>query len=356
MSIQMLLDFDYQQLKQPVFPQTRFQGSKQKLEAWIWESVKEIEFKSVLDAFGGTGCVSHLMKRHRKQIYYNDLLRCNYLIGLGLIENDEVTLSENDLDILLNQHQTIHYPTFIQDTFRDIYFTDDENRWLDMIVINIKLLENTYKQAIAFFALFQACIIKRPYNLFHRKNLYVRFAEVERSFGNKTTWDKPFPESFKKFVEEANKAVFSNGKRNIAWNKDIFEVEGRFDLVYIDPPYVNQQGVGVDYLDFYHFLEGLSDYESWPARIDYHSKHRKFYHQPSVWVNRNTIGQAFDHLFKKFEDSILVVSYRSDGIPSGEEIMEILRKYKKNVYQANHAEYQYVLSTRTCRELSCIGI
>jgi len=57
-------------------------------------------------------------------------------------------------------------------------------------------LEDEYEQAIAYFALFQACIIKRPYNLFHRKNLYVRMAKVKRSFGNKKTWDSSFEEMF----------------------------------------------------------------------------------------------------------------------------------------------------------------
>jgi len=34
-------------------------------------------------------------------------------------------------------------------------------------------------------------------------------------------------------------------------------IEGNYDLAYIDPPYISAQGVGVDYLEFYHFLEGL---------------------------------------------------------------------------------------------------
>lgn len=34
------------------FPSTRYQGSKQKFTDWIWDSVKDILFHSVLDAFG----------------------------------------------------------------------------------------------------------------------------------------------------------------------------------------------------------------------------------------------------------------------------------------------------------------
>ena len=60
---------------------------------------------------------------------------------------------------------------------------------------------------------------------------------MERSFGNKTTWDKPFEEWFQIFVEEANRAVFDNGQSNRALNCDAAEVQGEYDLVYIDKPY-----------------------------------------------------------------------------------------------------------------------
>ena len=100
-------------------------------------------------------------------------------------------LNDQDIDFILEKHPKINYPSFIYDTFHDIYFTDEENKWLDMVITNIRKIKNKYKQALAYYALFQSCIIKRPYNLFHRKNLYIRTAEVERSFGNKKTWDTP---------------------------------------------------------------------------------------------------------------------------------------------------------------------
>jgi adenine-specific DNA-methyltransferase len=72
--------------------------------------------------------------------------------------------------------------------------------------------------------------VKRPFNLFHRKNLYLRFANVERSFGNKASWDTPFPVLFRKFVNEVNALVYDNGLDNRALNRDIFDVKGTYDL------------------------------------------------------------------------------------------------------------------------------
>ncbi|MFH1546769.1 MAG: DNA adenine methylase [Patescibacteria group bacterium] len=144
-----------------VFPSTRYQGSKNKILDWIFYFTKDLNFETVLDAFGGTGSVGYMFKKQGKQVFYNDYLKFNYIIGLALIENNNMFLSDDDLNFILKKHDDINYPTFIHDTFHDIYFTDEENLWLDQIITNIYQLENKYKQALAFFALFQACIIKK---------------------------------------------------------------------------------------------------------------------------------------------------------------------------------------------------
>ena len=333
------------------FPSTRYQGSKLKLVEWIWQNIKHLDFRSALDAFGGTGCVAYMFKTKGKQVFYNDILKSNYYIGLALIENDHQTLTSEDLRLLLEKHPDIKYPAFIQETFRDIYFTDEENAWLDMVIKNIELLDNIYKKALAYYALFQSCIIKRPYNLFHRKNLYIRMANVKRSFGNKITWDTPFPVHFVRFAEEANESIFSNGKKEKAFNLDVFDIEGQYDLVYIDTPYISSKGVGVDYFEFYHFLEGILNYNQWGNLINYRSKHKSLEHKKSVWTGKDLIHNAFDRLFNKFKDSILVVSYRSNGIPSGVEIMALLKKYKREVEEVKRKDYKYVLSNNGSEEL-----
>ena len=208
------------------FPSTRYQGSKAKLVERIWEHIAHLDFSTCLDAFGGTGAVSFRLKKAGKQVTYNDALRFNYYIGLALIENAHVRLSHAEVDWLLRKHPRMAYPRVVQDNFHDIYFTDEENVWIDQTVTNIQQLPDPYKCALAIFALCQACMVKRPYNLFHRKNLYLRLSEVERSFGNKATWDKPFDEWFRLFVQEANHAVFDNGQINHALNLDACEVPG----------------------------------------------------------------------------------------------------------------------------------
>lgn len=341
--------------KTGVLPSTRYQGSKYKIIKWIDYYTKDLDFDSVLDAFGGTGCVGYMYKKNGKQVFYNDSLKFNHYVGLALIENKNTTLDDDGLDFILKKHPKTKYPSFIHDTFHDIYFTDEENKWLDMVITNIRVIKNKYKQALAYYALFQSCIIKRPYNLFHRKNLYIRTAEVERSFGNKKTWDTPFEDHFLKFVEEANKAVFDNGKENKAFHSDIFDLNiPKIDLVYIDTPYISAKGVGVNYFDFYHFLEGIVFYDEWSKLIDENSKHKKIKNGKNEWCDKGEIRSAFEKLFAKFKDSILVVSYRDDGTPTIAELVKMLEKYKKSI-DIKKLDYKYVLSNGNSKEVLIIA-
>lgn len=341
--------------KTGILPSTRYQGSKCKILNWIDYHTKDLDFDSVLDAFGGTGCVGYMYKKNGKQVFYNDSLKFNYYVGLAIIENPGVTLNDGDIDFVLKKQSSVQYPSFIYDTFHDIYFTDGENKWLDVVVTNIRKLKDKYKQALAYYALFQSCIIKRPYNLFHRKNLYIRTAEVERSFGNKKTWDTPFEDHFVKFVEEANSAVFDNQKKNKAFHSDIFELDlPKVDLVYIDTPYISAKGVGVNYFDFYHFLEGIISYDQWGKLIDGNSKHKRIKNGKNEWCNEGEIHGAFKRLFEKFKNSILVVSYRDDGTPTIPELVDMLRKHKRLV-EVEKLDYKYVLSNGNSKEALIIA-
>ena len=99
----------------------------------------------------------------------------------------------------------------------------------------------------------------------------------------------------------------------------------------------------MNYLDFYHFLEGLCFYERWQDLIDKKSKHKKIKNGKNDWCDKNKIHNAFEQLFEKFQDSVLVVSYRSDGTPSIMELVSMLKRLKNKV-EVNKLPYKYALS------------
>lgn len=337
------------------FPSTRYQGSKAKFVDWIWNEISSIPFNSVLDAFGGTGSVAYKMKDNGKAVTYNDILPFNAIIGKAIIENSSTVLEEDEIDFIITEHKGVHYPSFISDNFKDIYYTDEENHWLDVVRYNISTIKNEYKRAIAWFALFQSCIIKRPYNLFHRKNLYVRLMDVQRSFGNKKTWDTPFETHFRAFVKEANLAVFDNGTECRVLNMDALCIPNTYDLVYIDTPYINEKGVGVDYADFYHFLNGLVFYDNWNDLIDFNSKHHRLKRKYSIWNDKENILNGFDELIKNYNHSILVFSYRSNGIPSINSLIELLNNYGRQNETHCSRDIKYALSDTKSKEVLIIS-
>jgi len=226
-----------------------------------------------------------------------------------------------------------------------------------MVIKNINEFNNEYERYIAWFALFQACIIKRPFSLFHRANLYIRTSNVKRSFGNKTTWDKPFSELFVKFIGEANAAIFDNRTDCRALNCNVFDLPTvDYDLIYIDTPYISEKGVGVDYIDFYHFLEGMCDYMDWENKLLNQYKHLPIKGKDeNIWAKKKEIHGAFEKLIQKYSNSTLVISYRSDGIPSRDEIKSLLSKYKKNVIEIKCKDYKYALAHKKTSEILFIA-
>jgi len=340
------------------YPSTRYSGSKRRLLNWIWEHVKDLKFNTVLDLFGGTGSVSLMFKRYGKQVFYNDLLKFNQLIGEAIIENKNTFVSDSDLDKILDLNNKKDYPDFIQKNFRGVFFLDHENEWLDKVTANILNLDNKYKKAILFASLFQSCLAKRPFNLFHRANLYIRTANVPRSFGNKTTWETPFEQLFRRFVHEYNRAVFDNGKRNLViGGYDAISAPNGVDLVYIDPPYFSKRSGGTNYLVFYHFLEGLADYKNWAKRIKTsNTKIRRINDTPEIkaWTYKEEVKRSFKKVIERFQDAIIVLSYQEGGIPSKEEIFKILKSYKKKV-KVLSMPHRYVLSRNSKNELLFIA-
>lgn len=345
-----LLFFSKVNINYKEFPVTRYQGSKRKIVHWINDVLKNIncQYESVLDGFGGTASVSYLFKKLEKEVTYNDNLKFNFLIGQALIEN-QTTKLDLDLNIkdLLNYKST---QNIVERNFEDYYYLPYENQWIDNVVERIEqwyIQGRTHEAALAYYALFQACLIKRPFNLFHRKNLYIRTNDVKRNFGNKTSWEQPFENLLKKFATEANNLVFDNGRPCRAVNSSIFDVDGYgYDLVYLDPPYfvAKNDHETSDYFRCYHFLEGLSKYSDWNELIDRNSKTKRLVMPgDDKKLTKANISEKLEELFYKFKNSIIVFSYKEGGIPSIEFIENTLRKLNKKVFTES-VHYKYALN------------
>src|SRR5260221_5234554 len=86
--------FNYQ------FPEPQYLGAKHTHLAWIKRFIPS-GIKTAIDAFAGSQSVAFLFKQLGLQTITNDFLSFNHQIGLALIENNDVTLSQKDVDLLL---------------------------------------------------------------------------------------------------------------------------------------------------------------------------------------------------------------------------------------------------------------
>lgn len=314
------------------FPGTRFMGSKYRVLPFIWDCIKDLPFESVIDAFSGSGCVSYMFKQAGKRVISNDFMHFSSHIANALIENSSVKLNHHDVRLLLSPNK--RNSGFISKNFKGLYFTDEENRFLDTARANVDLLADRYKKSIALSALARACMKRRARGIF----TFVgdRYNDGRRDM--KMTLREHFEENIAAF----NNAVFDNGQQNKASNGDIFDLNLKADLVYFDPPYFTPKSDN-DYCRRYHFVEGLV--RKWDGLvIQEHTKTKKFKKYETPFSARNTVDKAFDDLFNKFKDSILVVSYSSNSIPSKSGLIELLRKYKNEVI-VHQVEHLYSFGT-----------
>lgn len=310
--------FDY-------FPGTRYMGSKNKIIGDLWQVLKDYEFESFYDAFAGSNIVGYFMKCQGKRVISNDFMTMSYHTANALVENSFVQLEESEIDLLINKDNS---NDFISKKFKDLYFSDSDNRFLDQVRANIELLDNDYKKSIALSSLSRACIKKRPRGIF-------TFVGHRYDDGRKDLRNS-LKEHFVNNVRLFNKAVFDNSKINVSNNQLTQELKIDADLVYLDPPYFSPKSDN-DYVRRYHFVEGLV--RNWEGlEIQENTKTKKFKSYKSPFSNKIKAYNEFEKLFDRFRNSIIAVSYSSNSLPTKEELTEILKSYKTNVsvYEIDH--------------------
>ena len=311
------------------YPSTRYMGSKNKLLSEIWAVASQFEFDSVVDLFSGSGIVSYMFKSYGKKVTSNDYMAMSAVFAKAMVENNNVILSHNEALKLLEPNNSVD--KFVENTFQGLYFSDDDNRLIDTVRANIKVIKNPYKRAIAMSALIRACLKKRPRGIFtYIGNRY--------NDGRKDLL-MTFQAQFLEAVDTVNSAIFDNGKKNKARNTDAMTLQCRESgLVYIDPPYYSPLSDN-EYVRRYHFVEGLA--RDWQGvEIQEHTITKKFKSYPTPFSSRKGAAEAFDIIFKRFRESVLVVSYSSNSQPTLDEMVAIMSKHKRHV-EVVPVDYKY---------------
>ncbi len=318
--------FDY-------FPGTRYMGSKNKIIGDLWHYLQDYDFESFYDAFAGSNIVGYFMKCQGKKVISNDFMTMSYHTSNAIIENSFIQLDESDIDFLINRANSNN---FISKKFKDLYFSDSDNQFLDRVRANIELLDNEYKKSIALASLSRACIKKRPRGIF--TFIGHRYDDGRKDLRN------TLKEHFINNVQVFNEAVFDNSMDNKSNNQKTQDLDVNTDLVYLDPPYFSPKSDN-DYVRRYHFVEGLV--KNWEGlEIQENTKTKKFKSYKSPFSNKNEAYSEFEKLFSKFRNSIIAVSYSSNSLPTKDELTEIMYGFKDNVI-VHEIDHTYSFGTQS---------
>jgi DNA adenine methylase/adenine-specific DNA-methyltransferase len=311
------------------YPELRYMGSKHRLLPWIHGVLRNLDFETAADPFVGSGCVAYLLKAMGKRVVASDFLNFPSVLATATVANSHHYLDGPAVKRLLGSRRS--GPHFIEKTYNGIFYTREDLRFLDRVSGNIENLGNPYQQALARSALIRSCLKKQPRGVFTISGDLSHYDDGRRDL--RLTIEEHFLEQ----VEAFNRVVFDNGRRHTVKHADVFSLKPRgVDLVYLDPPYVPRSDDNC-YMKRYHFLEGLSCY--WRGvNIMENTKVKKIEKPYTPFSYRRQAIDAFDRMFRLYRNSIIVLSYSSNGFPNREILEALLRRYKPTVtaYEKQH--------------------
>jgi DNA adenine methylase len=305
-----------------VFPETKYMGSKRRLLPEIVAEVTKLAPRSVLDGFSGSACVAHAFKRAGWAVTANDMLSFCHHIAAATVANDDVRFEPRALTSLLRPAPRA--ATFIRDTFRGLYFNEEDNEFLDHLLYRItRELEPGPLRSLALASAARACIQKRPRGLF-------TFTGLEKGQDGRRDLRLPLREHFIRALEAFSSAIFSNNQPCKAHCGDVFALASdTADVVYLDPPYVGVYS-DCDYTRRYHFVEGFC--RSWQGvEIDTKTTTQKIRSLPTAFSRPAEAEAAFERLFAHFSTARLVVSYSSNSVPDRDTMTKLLRATGRRV-------------------------
>jgi len=307
------------------FPEPQYLGAKYTHLDWIKRFIPE-NVKTAIDAFAGSQSVAFLFKQLGFKTITNDFLNFNHQIGLALIENSEIKLTEQDLKILFQpaEHKTDF--TLIERVYTNVFFEKSEAEFLDNFRANIPLLGNPYKQALAYTVINRSTTRKVTMGHFgHTRAL--RYARDPERIRRNRSLVRPIKEIFEDLLPKYNAAVFDNKQENRSYNKNILELLPtleNIDLAYFDPPYC---GSHADYQSFYHLLETYTEY--WQDKQFINGIKRYDPQRFSGFDKKRDVINSFEKLFEQAEEiPVWLISYNNRSYPSVEDFKKLLSKYR----------------------------
>lgn len=316
-------------------------GGKRKLLGQIMKHVPPPDQSKVfVDAFLGGGSVSLFAKARGYRVVCNDVALRSHIVGKALIENERVTLSQEDVTRLFAENGNGSH--FIEERFAPDVVTTKHARFLDRAFSTAKAAPGE-KKWLLLLLLVKYVLRMRPMGNFGAKTI-IHQAEQGR-------WEEMNPHYLRdvlardiaghpktvaeKLRRQINRGVFYNGEVNEAHQTDVFEflrqVEG--DILYLDPPYC-----------------GTSAYETSLKPLDAMLDGNLVDNRPSVF-SRGNAWKALETLLEASRCfAVWVLSYGNAEVDL-DALIQLVKKFRA-VTVAKEFRYAHLtgLSSRAGRE------
>ena len=305
----------------------RYLGNKTNLLGFIDFVINkyQIEGKTFLDLFAGTGAVSDFFK-DRFNIISNDYMYFSKVISHAKINNSEIPqFTEFHRNFKCSPfmyfNKKVYEPTenyFIYQNYTPIgnrmYLNENNGIRIDGIRQDIEeyyklniISENEY-----YFLL--ASLIESVPSVSNTSGTYQAFFKFWESRATKDYEIKPLKVLSKNIISKKNKAYC------VSSNTLIRELSG--DIVYIDPPYTVNQ-----YTNSYHLLETIARYD-FPDIFGKTGRRKN--RELSTYSNKTNVYYEFEDLFRQIQYKHIILSYSNQGLMPLDDLIALAKIFAKN--------------------------
>jgi len=310
-------------------------GNKEKLLDLIIPEIEKITLPgdTICDLMAGTNSIGYALKR-RNRIISNDIQYYSYVVGKTLLSNYQIP-SDSQLRELIEknylENKRLKKFDYFEKNYSDTYFSPHQCIDIDSIRFSLDKLESPTKEFVLTLLMSVMCKVQSSPGHFaqympkdHKRILPLREMKVYELIYLKN-------KEFENFVISPYENKFFNLDYNILLEDREMDNVGCF---YLDSPYTTDQ-----YSRFYHVLETVAKYD-YPI-LEHKAKYRND-RSRSKFCSKKTVGEEFENIlnFVSKRRKKLVISYSNKGVLPVYELIELSKKYFKNV-EIKYFDYKH---------------
>jgi len=343
------------------FPSFNYIGSKMKLLDYISETVKNYtgkeygEISGFADICSGTGVVAFdVLKGNCKKILTNDIQHYAYTVSsvwttknIDIVKIENIILEINDMikDVDIPKYDKTS-PYFIYNNYTEagpdgrMYLSMKNGYRIDKVRHEITRLQS------------ESLVNSVEYNLLLKILLYA-VAGVSNIASVYGAYLKNYKAcALKDLVLDAgliSSLVKTDDIDHVAKNMNIVDLLecddlSRYEVVYIDPPYVANRG----YHDNYHLLETISryDYPSIKGKTGLRESGIK-----SKFCSKREAASEFKNVLEKIKSNYIFISYSSESVVSKDNMISMMTDAGWKDIMCCEKEYQRFKSNRNSEDL-----